>query len=189
MVTITTAAPTPPSAFMMPTAPQLKKLQAIVWAAVPKLDPRGERGFDEAKSAIWFRCAFWAVSLLGRRLDNRPDHSKYAEFFGNIGRDLLKDAGVVDYGMPGGIFTAAMFAAGDIAHTYDPARYPYDFAVATCWPGTGRPADAAGWRRVLDTGKIRPATPDDRQKWSMMQQSTPQGAVGVTIGLVRSEIR
>lgn len=164
MVQITTAHVASP--LVMPTADELRALYKIVLAKYPKLDPERQRDRDQAGFDAQFRRTFWAAGQLGRLPDVETHNIKATSYWCQLTGDILQNAGKSALEVPGNIFVIAVLAHGDVPHSLDPARYPFDFSLGLTFPSAGVPATDV-WRRVLSTSNLRPASPTPfRHGWS-----------------------
>jgi hypothetical protein len=140
----------------MPTIEEFKKLLKIVSSAHPSLVPTFGIGDQSERQQFGngFLGSFEIISGLKRTttLDKR-DASHWAR-----NATLFLDARGDRVDVSVAAFMAAVVAAGDV---------PYSVGKYRCHVGLtydgGAPATADGWRRVLSSGQVRPATHFDPQ--------------------------
>jgi hypothetical protein len=143
--------------FVSPTRPELDAVRQIVVRAFPFLVP--ESASRRATFDDEFTAAFVALSHMPRQegLNARYTNGTWCDRASAVLRRLHHP--VTD--LPFAAFTAAALAH-DLPHTVDPARWPCD-TLFGLGDHVGRFADGAEWRRVLDRGTVRPATPMPRR--------------------------
>jgi hypothetical protein len=140
--------------FAQPSDAELRELAAIAWSEIPALRPTEDK--REATLEMT-RVAFLGIGCLLRTRDGslnmRLDRSVWLDRAGTA----LSRAGLSSSFDMRAFFTA-LLAAGDVNYCIDPTRWPCD-SYWSFADGDGKPADSAAWRRVLQTRRIRPATP------------------------------
>lgn len=201
------------STLIMPTDTQLRQLSGIVYRLRPGLDPRRDNRstitavsrtvksmatgqmvrvvqrervpdaapFDQAAHDRNFKYAFRTLGALGRLPDVEQRTPHAASWWIDYMNGWLAERGIaVDVGAR--MFVTCVLAAGDVPWSAD-GRYGLAREHA------GLPARDA-WRRVLEVGALRPASPslDQRSEYQPGAVQVHQLAPGA-VGLVGSTIR
>jgi hypothetical protein len=162
--------PSERSPIAMPTEPELWRILRIVLNAFPKLRPASNPRYEEEDMAGFFRefCLALAGAAHFRRTEE-IDHKHTLSWWAN---EAMKRIGSTAQDINSAAFLAAVIGSGDIKFTLtDP--YGNVAAVGLARSG-GRPANEAGWRRVLNGGQLLPPVPG--------RFGAPSSRPSVTIG-------
>ncbi len=172
------------SPLIMPTDAELRQLAGIVYAKFPRLDTRTDLTQDAHEVA--FRRTFWAVGQFGRLPEPERKNPNHLTVWMGRATDLLRDHRI-ESEIEGRMFGVACLAHGDIPHTIG-ARWPFDVVLGLTYPHAGTPARDA-WRRVLDTGALRPASPIANPDYEPGRVTHHNLAPDAPVGFIGSTIR
>jgi hypothetical protein len=138
------------SGFVAPSETELQSLYRIGTRLAPKL------GIDQTPEHFaGFAAAFSYVATLSRTDKLATD--RMASWWCEAAREHARARRDWSDIKPSHL-TLAVLAHGDVPHTFDPARFPYDLAFGLSI-GTSRLPTGAGWLGVLEREAFRAATP------------------------------
>jgi hypothetical protein len=150
----------PAANILLPPSEEIGKIGRMILTRYPVLGPdlSMARTAEENKQdwATQYEASFRTLVLFPRTdtLDTKHAPSVWIDRIAAVLRSQHLSARITLPPM-----MAAVLAWGDIPHSFDPRRFPYDICLGLAGiGGSGRDADAASWQRVLATGALRPAT-------------------------------
>jgi hypothetical protein len=142
--------------------PSLKEMRRLFECVRPLAPHPLNNKYDEERPFRGFASAFRWVSNKGRT--EQPNPRFASSFWLDQCRGWLKDRNSMTADLDGSSLVLAVYAAGDIVFC------PANTQLGTVWElglaeHVGRPADPAGWRRVLAGGAaaIRPPSAPARR--------------------------
>jgi hypothetical protein len=140
----------------MPSLAELKKLYNAVLHRVPEA-----RSYDPDAGFRGFLAAFRYVSNCGRIA--APNAKLGIGYWLDDMKGWLRQRDSLTLDVTGSSFLAAIFAAGDIQYVPHDSMMGYVWEFSLVPPNHGgKPADASGWRRVLDGSIMPPSAPARR---------------------------
>lgn len=144
----------PGRAFERPTAEQFAELLEIVFAQVPSLRPTASQAEQFREETL---AAFCALAHLPRRPDNSLNWTYDRTVFIDRCYMILRELSVEPSDISMRALMVGAMMHGDVSFCFDPQRFPHD----TAWSlgdHSGRYPSGLGWKTVLQTRKIRPAS-------------------------------
>jgi hypothetical protein len=145
------------AAVEMPDDTQLAALQRLVLDRYPVLRAKISSRFaeqDQSEFDQHFRSAFRALAAFPRisDLDIRLATVNWIDRCEDVLRSMPRAETASMKLQP---LTVAVLCWGDIPHSFDPSRFPYDLSFGLAHQhGTGRMPTADSWRNVLATKKL-----------------------------------
>ena len=140
-----------PSQFTMPSERELRALYQLGCGLAKVLAPADG---DEREHFASFAAAFKYLSSVSR--SDRLDTSRMCSWWCGEARQWLHERGNSVDVKPVHLTLAAL-CHGDIPHSFDPARWPFDLALGLAL-GTMKLPTGAGWLQVIETSRFRAAT-------------------------------
>ena len=140
----------------LPNLAELRKLYAVVKHRVPEV-----RGNDPDAAFRGFADAYRYVSNCGRIA--APNGKLGIGYWMDDMKGWLRRRNAMTIDVTGSSFICAVLAAGDILYVPHDSNlgYTWEFGIVPPNHG-GKPADANGWRKVLDGSILAPSQPARR---------------------------
>jgi hypothetical protein len=150
VVRILTGAAVEKSNFVMPNDEQLRQLMRMVLTKYPVLDSSKSRDWtdrDGVERERSFKNAFWALAFFTRIESVEKKRVHATSFWASEVDAFLHASDIWDFEISQGVFTLALIAHGDIAHT-PLDRWPLEMSWGLQVGGGGHRATDI-WKRVI----------------------------------------